>query len=289
MLLYSPDADVRRRAQQIAIRASGQGAVNVGGEERKRMGSASLERAATTATPQFDDEAESATTTALALAPLPRGGRSREKGPAKSATPLPPLSSAEGRGGSGVHIERLILHHLDHRVGALRLVEELATLDEQPAAFFAAHIAAARARADWRARFAEPAREVAALCRQLLLPGEFVGASRALAQRLYVQMRPRQIAPGDFIAIVYTLRPPDDSQEAADGRPQIALFKLEPDSRLARTSSHAGGRLRVSIHTAGNLLSQAEALQKCALLRLEAEGDFAVTLLDTQAGPRSEA
>ncbi|HEX6122211.1 MAG TPA: nucleoid-associated protein, partial [Ktedonobacterales bacterium] len=179
-----------------------------------------------------------------------------------------------------VHIERLILHHLDHRTHTLQLVEEPATLDDHAAAFFAAHITAAMARADWRARFAEPAGEVATLCRQLLTPATFVAASQALAQRLYAQMRPRQIAPGDFVAIVYT--------QAGETRPQIALLKLDPDRRLARSFSHAGGHLRVSIRATNNLLPLANALQKCALLHEEAPGALAVTLLDTQAGPRSD-
>jgi hypothetical protein len=178
------------------------------------------------------------------------------------------------------------------------LVEEPATLDEQSATFFTAHITAAMARADWRAHFAEPAGEVATLCHQLLTPEGFVAASQALAQRLYAQMRPRKIAPGDFVAIVYTLTQEDGAQHdgTPDARPQIALLKLDLDSRLARTFSHAGGRLRVSIRAAGNLLPPADALQKCALLREEtggdaseaADGEFAVMLLDTQAGPRSE-
>jgi hypothetical protein len=213
------------------------------------------------------------------------GERAGEGGPAKTAPSSPPSRVGEETGGE-VRIERLILHHLDHRTNTRQLVEEPATLDEQSAAFFAAHISAATARADWRAHFAEPDGEVATLCRQLLAPATFVAASQALAQRLYDQMRPRQIAPGDFVAIVYTL------SGAQAARPQIALLKLDPDSRLARTFSHAHGHLRVSIRAASNLLPPANALQKCALLREApsdtAPTDFAVTLLDTQAGLRSE-
>jgi hypothetical protein len=161
------------------------------------------------------------------------------------------------------------------------LVEEPARLDALSEQFFRAHVRAAMSRADWRARFAEPDGEVAGLCRQLLYgSADFVAASRALALRLYAQMcaRPHLIAPGDFVALVFE----------QEGRRQVALLKLDPDIRLARTFSRAGGRLRVSISAADNLLPSADSLQKCALLREDATGEFAVTLLDTQAGPRSE-
>jgi hypothetical protein len=213
---------------------------------------------------------------------------------AEVAATLPGVTMREDDGASastGAHIsapvdqalprlERLILHHLDQRTGAVRLVEEPARLDAQSAHFFCAHIIAAMHRADWHAHFGEPQGEVATLCRRLLLgPTEFVAASQVLALRLYDQMRarPRQIAPGDFVALVYE----------QDGRRHVALLKLDPDVRLARTFSRAGGRLRVSISAADNLLPSADALQKCALLREGVAGAFEVTLLDTQAGPRS--
>ncbi|MBF6591282.1 MAG: nucleoid-associated protein [Ktedonobacterales bacterium] len=214
------------------------------------------------------------------------------KASADATADSPPAASAEDAGraaASGrVRITRLILHYLDNAEDRLRLVDEAVVLDEPCAAFFAAHIEAAMMRADWSARFSDGAGEVAGLCRLLLAdPARFVTASRGLARRLFAQMRlrPSGIAPGDFVAIVYTL----DSPDAGDARPHLALLKLDPDVRLVRTFTRAGGRVRVSIHAAGNLLPRATALQKCALVREEAAGgDFEVTLLDTQAGPRSE-
>jgi hypothetical protein len=181
-----------------------------------------------------------------------------------------------------LRIHQLILHALDPRAGSIQLVDDVVALDENSALFFAGHIAAAEQRADWRARFREPDGEVPLLCQRLLgNSGDFVDASRQLAQRLYDQMhqRPNQITPGDFVAVVY--------QQPDDPGVSIALLKLDPDHRLVREFSRSGGRLRVSIRTAGNLLPETRRLQKCALLRARANS-FDMMLLDTQAGPRSD-
>jgi hypothetical protein len=181
-----------------------------------------------------------------------------------------------------IHIERLILHSLNNLTGEIQLVDEAATVSTEVEAFFSAHIEAALLRADWQARFSEPTGEVASLCRQLLgTPEQYVEASRQLALRLFTQMRPRTIAPGDFVALIY--RRGDEVDQ------QIALLKLDPDHRLVRTFAFGDGRLRVFISAAENLLPDSARLQKCALLTCSTPGaDFEVTLLDTQAGPRAE-
>ncbi len=216
--------------------------------------------------------------------------------PPPAASPDTPAPA----GASGdVRIERLILHHLDNRADTKELVDEVAHLDTRSELFFISHILAAARRAEWFARFDDPTCEVAALCRRLIAQpappdangdrqanetdAVFVAASQALAERLFAQMRkrPQKIAPGDFVAIVYT----------ADGRPQrhVALLKLDPDQRLIRTFEHTNGHTRVTITTAGNLLPETVRLQKCALLTThEGRPDLAITLLDNQAGPRSE-
>lgn len=187
-------------------------------------------------------------------------------------------------------IERLILHSLDNTTQRLRLVDDEALLDERAAAFFADHISAAIRRADWRATFVDPGGEIPALCRQLLSGADgFVPASRQLATRLYDEMlkRPNLITPGDFVAAVFTTA----ASAAEDGSPRsIALLKLDPDDqRLEREYVERKGRLNVRIVAAENLLPTSAGIQKCALIRLAASGDgFEVTLLDNQAGPRSE-
>lgn len=191
-------------------------------------------------------------------------------------------------GTTAIHIERLILHHLDHRAGRCDLVDEVAELDETSARFFSNHVLSASERADWRARFRE---DDSALPEQMtsLLGDEarFIAASRALAQRLYDFMRQRagQIVPGDFVVIAYTVIGGDQRH--------VALLKMDPDQqRLTRSFHTSGGRLQVAIEHAANILPEARGLQKCALISASAPRDgvrhFTVRLLDTQAGPKSD-
>ena len=197
-----------------------------------------------------------------------------------------PDATSREHGGAGrpgrVRVERLILHSLDNRRGQLRLVDEPALLSEEAQTFFALHVEAAAARADWRASFREPGCEVALHCHRLLGTNEeFVEASRLLARRLYHTMRPLTIAPGDFVALVYT--------HGEDPTRRVAMLKLDPDQRLARTFSTVAGRSRVSISAAENLLPDTTRLQKCALLgNTGSSGPFEIVLLDTQAGPRAD-
>lgn len=198
------------------------------------------------------------------------------------ARQMPDRLHAERRG--RVRIERLILHGIDNRSERLQLVDEPAILTGESETFFALYIEAAIQRADWQARFTDRDGEVPALCSALLddAAEPFVAASRSLARRLYEQMRPRTIAPGDFVVIIYTR---DD-----EPRRHIALLKLDPDQRLVRDFSTIDGRRRVTIASAGNLLPDTARLQKCALLTLPAPDDeaFHIMLLDTQAGPRAD-
>ncbi len=184
-----------------------------------------------------------------------------------------------------VVIERLILHSLNNATGKILLVNEIAELDERSDAYFADQIASALRRADWRARFAPDDDEIPQLCRRLLADAnDFVVASQFLANKLFEQMskRAQQITPGDFVVAVFRF-------VGAPER-QIALLKLDPDDqRLIREYRIVGERLTVRISVAQNLLPESKRLQKCALLRPAADDtDFEVTLLDTQAGPRSD-
>ncbi len=187
-----------------------------------------------------------------------------------------------------IAIERLILHQLDSARGRLELVDEEVALDERTHAFFAAQIASAAERADWRAAFLDPDDEVPLLCRKLLISAEeFVAGSRVLALRLYdhMRIRPNLIASGDFVVSLFR-----GLDGGVDGAPHVALLKLDLDTeRLVRQFAQVGSRRVVRIAAAENLLPEAKRLQKCALLRASAAaGGFDLTLLDTQAGPRSD-
>jgi 37-kD nucleoid-associated bacterial protein len=198
----------------------------------------------------------------------------------ESLAPAQPVTAADV-----VVIERLILHSLNNATGKILLVNEIAELDERSDAYFADQIASAMRRADWRARFAPDDDEIPQLCRRLLADAnDFVVASQFLANKLFEQMskRAQQITPGDFVVAVFRF--------AGASERQIALLKLDPDDqRLIREYRIVGERLTVRISVAQNLLPESKRLQKCALLRPAAgDTDFEVTLLDTQAGPRSD-
>jgi hypothetical protein len=194
--------------------------------------------------------------------------------------PAQPVTAADA-----VIIERLILHSLNNATGKILLVNEIAELDERSDAYFADQIASALRRADWRARLAPDDDEIPQLCRRLLAAdaNDFVIASQFLANKLFEQMskRAQQITPGDFVVAVFRF--------AGAPERQIALLKLDPDDqRLIREYRIVGERLTVRISVAQNLLPESKRLQKCALLRPADDTDFEVTLLDTQAGPRSD-
>jgi len=203
----------------------------------------------------------------------------------KTAEPASLVSAQSVTAADAVVIERLILHSLNNATGKILLVNEIAELDERSDAYFADQIASALRRADWRARFAPDDDEIPQLCHRLLADAnDFVVASQFLANKLFEQMskRAQQITPGDFVVALFRFA---DASER-----QIALLKLDPDDqRLIREYRIVGERLTVRISVAQNLLPESKRLQKCALLRPAADDtDFEMTLLDTQAGPRSD-
>jgi hypothetical protein len=203
----------------------------------------------------------------------------------KAATPdsLSPAQSLTAP--DAVVIERLILHSLNNATGKILLVNEIAELDERSDDYFADQITSALRRADWRARFEPDDDEIPQVCRRLFAEtDDFVVASQLLAGKLFEQMskRAQQITPGDFVVAVFHF--------AGAPERQIALLKLDPDDqRLIREYRIKGERLTVRISVAQNLLPESKRLQKCALLRTSSGSEgFEVTLLDTQAGPRSD-
>jgi len=197
----------------------------------------------------------------------------------ESLAPAQPMTAPDV-----VIVERLILHSLNNATGKILLVNEIAELDERSNAYFADQIASALRRADWQARFEPDDDEIPQLCHRLLAGADdFVVSSQLLAGKLFEQMskRAQQITPGDFVVTIFRF--------AGAPEQQIALLKLDPDDqRLIREYRIVGERLTVRISLAQNLLPESKRLQKCALLRPAGDTDFEVTLLDTQAGPRSD-
>ncbi len=189
-----------------------------------------------------------------------------------------PVPGASGQ----VRIEAIIQHQLDNQAPQPLLAQAPSVLPAKTHDLFASYIAATAERADWIGGFADPQCAVARFC-DALLSGEetFVEASRRLAERLFAQMKPRTISPGDLAVIVY-------SADGDDATRHIALLKLDPQVRQVRTFQRIGGRLRAVYDEANNTLPEKGNLQKCALLaRVDGQPGYRVVLLDTQAGPRA--
>lgn len=214
-----------------------------------------------------------------------------------SARGVAPVARASAATPPAIHIERLIMHHLDHRLGRCELVDDEATLDGESEQFFTGHVLSASDRADWRARFREGDNALPEHLTGLLGDsGAFIAASRALAQRLYdfMKLRAGQIVPGDFVVIAYTTTVAAGAGDATGAAERhVALLKMDPDQqRLTRAFHRVDGHMHVSIQRAANILPEARGLQKCALISARAgragARHFTVRLLDTQAGPRSD-
>lgn len=188
-----------------------------------------------------------------------------------------PVPGVSGR----VRIEAIIQHQVDNQASQPLLAQAPSVLPVRTHDLFASYIAATAERADWIGGFADPQCPVAGLCDALLADeAAFVEASRRLAERLFAQMKPRTISPGDLAVLVYSAD--------GDATRHIALLKLDPQVRQVRTFQRIGGRLRAVYDEANNTLPEKGNLQKCALLaRVDGQPGYRVVLLDTQAGPRA--
>jgi hypothetical protein len=188
-------------------------------------------------------------------------------------------------GASGrICIERVIVHELNNRTRKKRIADSELQLDEESEGYFVGYIRDTANHADWHAVFDDCRGEVASHCHQLLVGSpQFIQASQGLAHALYKQMvlRPNNIDPGDFAAVIYTA-------EDVPGR-HIALLKLRPERRLGLEFQTVEGQTSVATKAAENLLPEFDRLQKCALLTLrDLHTDYDLTLFDAQAGPQSE-
>lgn len=187
--------------------------------------------------------------------------------------------------GLGVRIDRVMHHALDNQAATPTLTNIEAILKDDQYELFASYVESALVRADWLAHFEDENAPVPSLCRRILgHEVDFIEASRQLAELLFQQMRPRprNIAPGDFVAMIVTR---EDT-----GNQCLALLKLEMDSRVARNFTSEGPYSRVTYGSATNLMPESGHLQKCAVISPSASrGGLDVTLLDNQHGPGADS
>ncbi len=190
---------------------------------------------------------------------------------------------------TGIHIDELVVHILDHRSNDQPILSEtpcpLAGRD-QLTAYFTAHIENSLADPSARAaRFVslDPA-ATSGIC-QAMLEGhlELVTGSRELATRLFGVMKgnPR-ISPGDLAVCLYRT-------ETHPHTRYLGLLKLDPSAVFRHKTEHdTQGRLFVNFELQSDVLpTTREKLQKCAFIRpLEPRLEYDMILLDRQARER---
>ncbi|HID61543.1 MAG TPA: nucleoid-associated protein [Anaerolineae bacterium] len=190
---------------------------------------------------------------------------------------------------TGIHIDELVVHILDHRSGNQPILSETPCPlagREQLTTYFTAHIENSLADPSARAaRFVslDPA-ATAGLC-QALLEGrlDLVTGSRELATRLFGVMKgnPR-ISPGDLAVCFYRA-------ETHPNARYLGLLKLDPSTVFRhKTERDTQGRLFVNFELQPDALpTTREKLQKCAFIRpLEPRLEYDMILLDRQARER---
>jgi hypothetical protein len=212
------------------------------------------------------------------------------------ATPTPSVTRKVPT--DAIRIDRLMLHYLDHQTGVCQLVDVEPQLDQPELSDlvhgrYAQYLSYAEQNADWTAEFDDTDRTVPLHCLALLRDTErFVDVSQQLALRLYDAMLlgPTNIVPGDLVVIIYhTERTPGDAFVQ-----RVALLKVDPDGKqLSRMLVERNGHIEVEFQRSTNTLPGIDSLQKCALISLSddgvaAEAQFALRLLDKQAGPASQ-
>lgn len=190
---------------------------------------------------------------------------------------------------TGIHIDELVVHILDHRDNDQPILSEAPcplSGRDQLTTYFTAHIENSLADPSARAaRFVslDPA-ATSSLC-QALLEGhlDLVTGSRKLAIRLFGVMKgnPR-ISPGDLAVCLYHAETSPDTR-------YLGLLKLDPSQVFRhKTERDTRGRLFVNFELQPDVLpTPREKLQKCAFIRsLEPRLEYDMILLDRQTRER---
>lgn len=190
---------------------------------------------------------------------------------------------------TGIHIDELIVHILDHRRNNQPILSEVPcplSGRDQLTTYFTTHIENSLADPSARAaRFVslDPA-ATSGLC-QTLLEGslDLVTGSRELATRLFGVMEgnPR-ISPGDLAICFYRTETRPDTR-------YLGLLKIDPAAVFRhKTERDTQGRLLVNFELQPDVLpTTREKLQKCAFIRsLEPRLEYDMILLDRQTRER---
>ena len=187
---------------------------------------------------------------------------------------------------SSLHIERMIIHKVDHKSSAgLQLADLGSPLDDPKVhGFLHDHITSSREHKNSRlATFKEPATGQACvrdMCYGLLdAPDQFVSQSQEIARRLYDTIDKR-MSPGDLVLCTFT--------ENDDPTPWLAILKIDPSQGFLSHQERVDGRVRFVLEGVPDVLSDAE-LQKAAFIvpqPLRKKLEYDLRVLDQQMGRR---
>ncbi len=183
---------------------------------------------------------------------------------------------------SRLHIEKMIIHKVDHRsYDAPQLADLDSPVDDaEVLSFLRQHIIRNMMHRHARTASFLPAEEDASLrdmCDRLLEDREqFVPQSQAIARHLFSTMDNR-VSPGDLVLCTFADR-------AEDAPTWLALLKMDPEDGFVGEREVVDGRVRVVLRRVQNVLPRGE-LQKCAFIlppELRESRGFDLRVLDQQ-------
>jgi len=196
-----------------------------------------------------------------------------------------------------IHIDRAILHIVDHETSAEPRLSDLDLLLTPPVrAFLTRHIATSREHKNNRtAVFVDPPPEdepsLREMCDAILDdPEAFVTQSQRIATHLFKHLSGRT-SPGDLVVCTFVEASAD--QERADGAGPdgakgdhwLAMLKMDPSDAFVHEWREENGQWRVVLRRIGEAISSGQELQKCAFVlppALREERDYHLRVLDQQ-------
>jgi hypothetical protein len=188
------------------------------------------------------------------------------------------------RDATGIHIQRIIVHVVDHHRHGEPILSEVElplASDSKLRPYFETQVAYILEGPAIAARFSsEGDKSVGTLCNDIINnPRQFVACSQKLGERLFETMKgDKRISPGSLAICLY-------NADNYSGTHFLALVKIDPTEVLMqKIMKDERGRRYVGFDVRGDVLPTArEQLHKAALVRPRADGaEYDLLLLDRQ-------
>jgi hypothetical protein len=172
-----------------------------------------------------------------------------------------------------VHIERAILHIVDHETSTEPQLSDLDLLLTPPVrAFLTRHIATSREHKNSRpAVFVDPLPKdepsLHGMCDAILDdPDAFVTQSQRIATHLFHHLSGRT-SPGDLVVCTFVeASAGPESGDGAIGDRWVAMFKMDPSDAFVHERQQENGQWRVVLRRIEEAISSGQELQKCAFV-----------------------